>query len=62
MWIRAGGGAQPMWIIFIFFDIIIKSANMDKGGGKTLFHKMWVKRLFLNPSLIEILSKIYKFE
>ena len=34
MWIRArGGGGQPMWIIFRFYNIIIKSANMDKGGG-----------------------------
>ena len=34
MWIRAGGGGgQPMWIIFKFYNVIIKSANMDKGGG-----------------------------
>ena len=33
MWIRVGGGGQPMWIIFKFYNIIIKSANMDKGGG-----------------------------
>ena len=54
MWIRAGGGkggGQPMWIIFKFYNIIIKFANMDKGGeggGKTLIHKMWIKiRFFL---------------
>ena len=55
MWIRVGWvGGQPMWIIFKFYNIIIKSANVDKGGGgKTLIHKMWIKiRVFLlNPSL-----------
>ena len=54
MWIRAaGGGGQLMWIIFKFYNIIIKSANVDKGGGgKTLIHKMWIKRrFFFNPSL-----------
>ena len=42
----AGGGSQLMWIIIKFHNIIIKSANMDKGGGvsKTLIHKMWIKR------------------
>ena len=35
MWIRVGGGGgQPMWIIFNFYNIIIKSANVDKGGGR----------------------------
>ena len=41
MWIRAGGwggGCQPMWITFKFYNNILKSANVDKGGG--------VKRLF----------------
>ena len=39
------GGGQPMWIIFKFYNIIIKFANVDKGGGdKTLIHKMWIKR------------------
>ena len=33
MWIRLGGGGQPMWIIIKFYNIIIKSANVDKGGG-----------------------------
>jgi hypothetical protein len=28
-----GGGRQVMWIILKFDNIIIKSANMDKGGG-----------------------------
>ena len=34
-----------------FYNIIIKSANVDKGGGgKTLIHKMWIKRrVFLTP-------------
>ena len=55
MWIKAGGrGGQPIWIIFTFYNIIIKSANMDKGGGgKTLIHKMWIKRrFFLTPPLV----------
>ena len=34
MWIRAGwGGGFTMWIISKFYNIIIKFANMDKGGG-----------------------------
>ena len=48
------GGGQAMWIIFKFNNIIIKSANVDKGGGrgKTLIHKMWIKkRVFFYPSL-----------
>jgi hypothetical protein len=34
MWIRVGGGwwSQPMWIIIKLYNIIIKSANMDKRG------------------------------
>ena len=56
MWIRAGGGGwgQLMWIILKSYNIIIKSANVDKGGGggKTLIHNMWIKRRILfNPSL-----------
>ena len=44
------GGGQPMWIILKFYNIIIKSANVDKWGGKTLIHKMWIKiRVFLTP-------------
>ena len=53
------GGGQPMRIIFKFYNIIIKSANVDKGGwGKTLIHKMWIKRrvFFLNPSLSSLLD------
>ena len=48
MWIRAGGG-QTMWIIIKFYNIIIKSANVDKGGkgGKTFIHKMWIKILLV---------------
>ena len=40
-----------MWILFRFYIIIIKSANVDKGGGeKTLIHKMWIKRqVFFKP-------------
>ena len=30
---RRGVGGQPMWIIFTFYNISIKSANVDKGGG-----------------------------
>ena len=39
---------QPMWIIFRFYNIILKSANVDKGGRGTLIHKMWIKRFFLS--------------
>ena len=32
--------------------MIIKSANVDKGGGKTLIHTIWMKRcVFLTPPL-----------
>ena len=34
-----------MWIIIKFYNIIIKSAIVDKGGeGKALINKMWIKR------------------
>ena len=35
MWIRLGGGlgGQPMWIINKFCNMVIKSANVIKGGG-----------------------------
>ena len=35
MWIRTGGmwGSQWIWIIIKFHNIIITSANVDKGGG-----------------------------
>ena len=39
MWIRVGGGGQPMWIIIKFYYIIFKSANMDNGGGEPLSTK-----------------------
>ena len=41
MLIRAvGSRGKPMWIIFKFYKIIIKSARMDKVGGfKKLIHK-----------------------
>ena len=47
-----------MWIIFKFYNSLIKSANVDKGGGgKALIHKMWIKiRVFFNPSLIHTIS------
>ena len=54
MWIRArGGGGQSMWIIFKFYNIIIKSASVDKGGGvrrlsTNVDKKTWV---FLTPPL-----------
>ena len=35
MWIRGGGGDLAILIIFNIFNIIIKSANMDKGGEYT---------------------------
>ena len=61
MWIRAGG-AQSMWIILKFYHIILKSANVDRGGGgKTLIHKMWIKRHFCNPSLIHKMWIICRF-
>ena len=41
-----GGGGQPIWIIIKFYNINIKFANVDKGGGKTLIHKMWIENLF----------------
>ena len=40
---KGGGLGQQMWIIKQFYYIIIKSANMDKGGGEMLVHKMWIK-------------------
>ena len=38
------------YIYLVFYNIIIKSANVDKGGGgKTLIHKMWIKFDFFKP-------------
>ena len=35
MWISVGGGrGQSMWIILKFYNIIIKSAHVNRGGGK----------------------------
>ena len=49
-----------MWILNIFYNIIIKSADVDKGGevgGKTLIHKMWIDVVFfVNPSLTALFS------
>ena len=48
------GRGQPMWIIIKLYNIIIKSVNVDKGGGggcKTLIHKMWIDLLcFFYPT------------
>ena len=33
IFIRTRGGVQPMWMIIKFYNIGIKSANMEKGGG-----------------------------
>ena len=41
-----------MWIIIKFYNIIIKSVNVDKEEGETLIHKMWIKIVFFNPFLI----------
>ena len=43
MLMRVGGGGQPMWIINFFYNIIIKSANVDKGGGGRMGIKIWIK-------------------
>ena len=42
-----------MWIIIKFYNIIIKSANMDKGGGDQNAYPQNVDVYFflLNPSL-----------
>ena len=52
MWIRAGGGGrgQPMWIIIKFYNIIIKSANVTKGGGNAYSQNVDKNRFFY-PSL-----------
>ena len=45
-----GGYGQPMWIIIKFYNIIIKYANMDKGGGvQPLSTKCGYKIYFLTP-------------
>ena len=30
---NGGEGGRSMWIIFLFYNIIIKCRNVDKGGG-----------------------------
>ena len=51
MWVRARGGGSADVDNIKFYNIIFKSANVDKGGGgKTLIHKMWIKRqVFFKP-------------
>ena len=53
MWIRAGGGRSADVDNIYFYNIIIKSANVDKGGeGETLIKKMWIKtHVFFTPPL-----------
>ena len=53
MRIRAGGGVQPLWIIFKFYNIIIKSAKLNKrGGGNAYPQNVDKKTLFcFNTSL-----------
>ena len=48
---RGRGGGQSMWIVIKFYNIIIKSANVDKGGGgEVLIHKMSIKYVcFFTP-------------
>ena len=40
------GGGQPMWIIFKFYNIITKSANVDKGGGGNTYPQNVDKNMF----------------
>ena len=60
--VRGGGSADKDNLNF-FFYIIIKFANVDRGGGKTFIHKMWIKRrvFFLNPSLRVIKPCVWVF-
>ena len=48
-----GGEGQPMWIIFKFYNIIIKSANVDKGGGGNAYPQNVDKKtcFFFTPPL-----------
>ena len=47
MLIRIGRGGQPMWIVIKFYNIIIKSFNVDKEGGiKCLSTKCGDKKTF----------------
>ena len=51
MWIRGGSskvdkregwGGRPMWIIFLFYNIIIKCRNVDNGGGSGKVDKVFL--------------------
>ena len=45
-----GRGGQPMWIINKFYNIIIKSANVDKGWGVNAYpQNVDKKTFFLEP-------------
>ena len=46
-----------MWMIIKIYNITIKPANVDMGGGETLIQKMWIKRrLFCwTPPLVSFL-------
>ena len=49
------GGGQPMWIIFKFYNIIIKSANVDNGGEQPAYPQNKDKKgFFFNPSLTSV--------
>ena len=54
MWIRAGGGGrgQPMWIIFKYYNIIIKSDKVVKlvRGGSVINGAYPVKFLTLSTN------------
>ena len=49
-----------MWIIIKLYNIIIKSVNVDKGGGggcKTLIHNLWIDVLvFFYPTLTSLVA------
>ena len=51
------GLGQSMLIIFKFFNIIIKSANMDKGGGSNAYPQNVNKKTFYYPSLTQLVWK-----
>ena len=43
---RGVAGEPPMWMILLFYNIIIKCQNVDKGrggGGQT----MWIRFFFV---------------
>ena len=52
MWIKEGGDVGSANVDTIFFNLIILLYNPPTWGrgGKTLIHKMWIKRrVFLTP-------------